>query len=224
MPASYHACSTFCALEWTVLVFWGRWPWRSTVCPWVPLPLQAMSHVFLPSRSLRNLQSPVLRSRVVILLFVLHTSQYLKFHQLLDIAAKVTISLQLPDEFFLVRQWQVQQSTSPSRLIDHLFEEIICYVLQKSPGLLAPSPVDFPPDTGVVKVPHEYQGLRSWGFIQLSKEGFHLLALLDRAACSGYLSWSLLCWSVLWSLPISSRLTFHLFHSKAPWNWSRSIA
>lgn len=179
MPAFYHACWTFCTLEWTVLVFWGRYAWRSTISP-----LQAISHVFLLSRSLSKPQSPVLRSRVVTLLFVLHSSQYLKLYQLLVTVAELTISFQLPDEFFLVHQWQVQQSTIPSWLIDHFREEIICYTLQKSPGLLVPSPVAFPSDTGVVKVPHDHQGLRSWGFIQLSKEGFHLLALLDQAACS----------------------------------------
>lgn len=66
-----------------------------------------------------------LSCKVVIPLLVLHTGQYLKLHQFLDAAAKITSSLQLPDEFFLVRQWQVQQSAFPSWLIDHLCEEMV---------------------------------------------------------------------------------------------------
>lgn len=45
-----------------------------------------------------------LSCKAVILLFVLHTSQYLKLHQFLDTAAKIASSLHLPDEFFLVHQ------------------------------------------------------------------------------------------------------------------------
>lgn len=69
-----------------------------------------------------------LSCKAVILLFVLHTTQYLKLHHLLGTAAKIASSLQLPDEFFLVRQWQVQQSAFPSWLIDHSHEEIVRYV------------------------------------------------------------------------------------------------
>lgn len=62
-----------------------------------------------------------------------------KFSSLVVPAIESTVGLRAPDQFFLVCEWQTQQSISPSCLSNHLCQEIVFSTLQKSPGLWGPS-------------------------------------------------------------------------------------
>lgn len=52
------------------------------------------------------------------------------------IATKVTFDLHIPNEPFIVAEFEVQPSTSPCWLLCHLAEEVVIEALQEPPGLL----------------------------------------------------------------------------------------
>lgn len=210
VTAFCHACSTFCTWEWTVLVFWGRCPWRSASCCWVPLPSRAVAPLFLPSRSLTKLQFTVLKSRAISLLFVLHTSlSILKSTSVWKMQPRLlsaftslmSSSLFASDRSSRAPPLVGSSIASARKLSTTVSRNLLAYLC------LALLPPDMGSQSSQVPRPSTVR---------------HHPAIWRRlpSTCSSwsgsrYLLWSLLCWSVLWSLPISSQLAFHLFQGKA---------
>lgn len=52
------------------------------------------------------------------------------------IATKVTFDLHIPNEPFIVAEFEVQLSTPPCWLLCHVAEEVVIESLQEPPGLL----------------------------------------------------------------------------------------
>ena len=87
------------------------------------------------------------------------SSQGPELHHLMVTAAKPALNIHVLKQFFLVCNYQIQQSISLRRLFNHLCQEVDISALQKPPGLLAPCHVAPPGGTVVVQTPHEDQGL-----------------------------------------------------------------
>lgn len=109
MKAACNLCLTSCFWRWTKLQVGRGDPWKSTSSWRTPLCSRMVSHGVLPSRSPSRPKFILLKSRAVILLFVLfHPLRNLTspFHE----AAKAAPSLHIFDQSFLVDEYQVQQS------------------------------------------------------------------------------------------------------------------
>lgn len=172
----------------------------------------------LPSRSLTKLQSSALKSRAVTLLFVctpllasLKSTSFWKMQPRLPSAFTSLMSSSLfASDRSSGAPPLVASSIAPARKLSATV----------SRNLLACSCLALlPPDVGS----QSSQASRP------STVGHHP-AIWRRlpstcSSCSGsrYLLWSCLCWSVLWSLPISSQLAFHLFQGRSPCTEASSL-
>lgn len=128
----------------------------------------------------------------------------------------VTASKAALDHFFLICTHEVQQSTFPYWLLDHLCQEFVISALHKS-GLLVPCCVVLQEDIRVVKVPHQDEGLWMWDFFHLFEEGFIYRPYPDWEVLSRYSLQEHECWSACWSsgLCSSSQLAPDLTSDKA---------
>lgn len=93
--------------------------------------------------------------------------------------AKAAFDLCIPNKHLLVDEKEVQHSSSPHCLHYHLEKEVIINAFQEPPGLPMSHYVIHPADVRVVKVPHEYHDLWTWGCF-LSIEDFICLVFLVR--------------------------------------------